>query len=223
MTTSGGERREASSLGVRSALGDVSQRAPRRVGQWAAAILFVAVVVVALVAVFQSQSDRIEVLVVRNAVPAGQVVQPSDLGSARVAGAPGAVPASDVETVAGLRAAVSLVEGQVLTDSSLTDAMVPGAGERLVAIRLDRGRVPGGLAPGDLVDVLAVPPDGDLGSEAQLDAPPRLARAARVDSVGETPDSALVVTVLVRETEADTIAARSAVGQVTIVQAPAEG
>ena len=66
-------------LDVRSRLGHVRRRVPRRMGQWAAAVLFVAMVVIALVALFQSQSDRIEVLVATDSVPAGQVIERGDL------------------------------------------------------------------------------------------------------------------------------------------------
>ena len=210
-------------LDFRSTLGQVTQKAPRRLGQWAASILFVVLVVVGRVAVFQSQSDRVEVLVVRQPVAAGQVIQAGDVEPAEVAGVPGAIVVTQVETVIGQRAVGGLVQGQVLTESALTQTLVPAAGERLVAIRLEAGRVPGRLAAGDLVDVLAVPPNGDPGTAEQLDAPFKLAQAARVDSLGETPDGAIVVTVVARAGEADKIAAHSAAGQVTIHQAPVAG
>lgn len=219
-TTTKGTRGEPG-LDFRSTLGHVTQRAPRSMGRIAASTLFVVLVVVGLVAVFQTQTDRVEVLVVTNSVPAGQVVTAADLEPAEVAGVEGAIGAADVDSVVGKRAAGGLVEGQVLTEAALTDTQVPAAGQRLVAIRLETGRVPGGLAPGDLVDVLAVPPDGDPGSSEQLNQPVKLAQLARVDSIGDTPDSAVVVTVLVSEAQADPIAAHSATGQVTIVQSPA--
>ncbi len=219
-TTTKGTRGEPG-LDFRSTLSQVTQKAPRSMGRIAASILFVVLVVVGLVALFQSQNDRVEVLVMRDPVPAGQVVTAADVAPAEVAGVEGAIAAADVDSVVGKRAAGGLVEGQVLTEAALTDTQVPAAGQRLVAIRLETGRVPGGLAPGDLVDVLAVPPDGDPGSREQLNQPVKLAQLARVDSIGETPDSAVVVTVLVSDAQADPIAAHSATGQVTIVQSPA--
>ncbi|MDN5894659.1 MAG: SAF domain-containing protein [Nocardioides sp.] len=190
-------------------------------GQWAASVLFVVLVVVGLVAFVQSQSDRVEVLVVRHPVAAGQIIQANDVQPAEVGGVSNAILASDVESVIGQRAAAGLVEGQVLTESALSGTLVPAVGERLVAIRLEVGRVPGRLAPGDLVDVLVVPPAGEPGTSEQLDVPFKLAQSARVDSMGETPDSAVVLTVLVNVGEANAIAAHSAAGQVTVVQAPA--
>lgn len=205
---------------LRSTLDQVTQKAPRRLGQWAASILFVAMVVVGLVALFQSQSDRVEVLVVTNPVPAGQVVDEGDVGPAEVAGVSGAIPAGDIDSVVGMRAAAGLVEGQVLTEAALTDEQVPGDGERLVALHLANGRVPGGLEAGDVVDVLVVPVEGADGTEAQLQAPKVLAQSARVESVSNTPEGSRVVTILVEEAAADPVAAYSAAGQVTIVQAP---
>lgn len=225
MSTSTNSQRTSREPGLdfRSTLGLAAQKAPRRLGQWAASILFVVLVVVGLVALFQSQSDRIEVLVVRQPVAAGQVIQAGDVEPAEVAGVSGAILATDVETAVGQRAVGGLVVGQVLTKSALTQTLVPGAGERLVAIRLEAGRVPGGLAAGDLVDILAVPPNGDPGTAEQLDTPFKLAQSAQVDSLGEAPDGAMVVTVVVRATEADKIAAHSAAGRVTIQQAPTVG
>ncbi len=207
-------------LALRTALGQVRQRTPRRLGQWAASVLFVLVVVIGLVALFNAQSDRVEVLATTRPVAAGHLVEASDVHPVDVAGVDGAIPAVDVDLVVGKRAATGLVEGQVLTSSALTDEAVPGPRQRLVALQLSQGRVPGGLAAGDVVDVLAAPVDGDTGTRAQLQQPRVLAPRAVVESVRRTPDAALVVTVLTGEGTADRVAAHNAAGRVTVVQAP---
>lgn len=208
-------------LDVRSTLGQVRQRAPRRMGQWAAAVLFVAMVVIGLVALFQSQSDRVEVLVVTDSVPAGQVIERGDLRAGEVAGVPGAIPAGDLAEVVGKRAAGGLVDRQVLIGPAISEASVPGDGQRLVALNLPTGRVPGGLAGGDTVDVLSVPVEGADGTKEQLQAPQVLAESAMVQEVGKSPEGTVVVTVLVPEDVSDSVAAYSSAGQVTIMQAPA--
>lgn len=207
-------------LDLRSTLGEVRQRAPRRLGQWAAAVLFVVIVVIGLLALFQSQSDRVEVLAVTDAVPAGQVIEEGDVRPVEVAGVDDAISANDIDLVVGKRAAAGLVEGQVLTDAALTDELVPGEDERVVAIALPSGRVPGGLSAGDVVSVIVVPVEGAEGSSEQLEAPTVLSQAASVQSVGDTPEGGRVVTVLVDAGEAEQVAAYSAAGQVTIIQAP---
>lgn len=204
----------------RSSLGWVRRRAPRRTGQWAASILFIALVVAGLVWLFDSQSERVEVLVVGAPVAAGQIVERDDLRSAQVAGVADAVLVSDQASVVGRRAATGLVEGQVLTESALTSRPVPAAGERLVALNLSSGRVPGGLGGGDLVDVLAAPVDGAQVNRQELQAPQLLAEAARVQSVGSSAEGGVVVTVLVRAGEAESVAAFSSASRVTVVQAP---
>jgi hypothetical protein len=208
-------------LGVGSRLGHVKRRAPRRMGQWAAAVLFVAMVIIALVALFQSQSDRVEVLVVTDSVPAGQVIERADLRAAEVAGVSGAIRATDLEEVVGQRAAAGLVDGQVLTSQAISEALVPGEGQRLAALNLPTGRVPGGLSGGDIVNVLSVPVEGADGTKEQLQAPQVLAESARVQEVGKTPEGTVVVTVLVPADVANSVAAYSSAGQVTIIQAPA--
>lgn len=217
-----GPGRRDHGLDLRSTLGQATQRAPRRLGSWAASILFVVLVVIGLLALFQQQDDRVEVLAVTRSVPAGQVIVEADVRPIEVAGVPGAIEAADIESVVGKRAAAGLVEGQVLTDDALTDQLVPGHGERLVALQLPNGRVPGGLASGDFVNVLAVPAEGAAASSKELQAPQVLAEAARVEAVGNTPEGNRVVTVLVGEGVADPVAAYSAAGQVTIVQTPLE-
>ena len=192
-------------------------------GQWAAAVLFVAMVVIALVALFQSQSDRVEVLVVTDSVPVGQVIERGDLRAAEVAGVVGAIRAGDIGEVVGKRAAGGLVDGQVLTRAAISEAPVPDEGERLVALNLPTGRVPGGLSGGDIIVVLSVPVEGADGTKGQLQAPQVLAGSARVQEVGTTPEGAVVVTVLVPEDVSASVAAYSSAGQVTIIQAPATG
>jgi len=208
-------------LDVGSRLGRVKRRAPRRMGQWAAAVLFVAMVVIALVALFQSQSDRVEVLVVTDSVPKGQVIERGDLRAAEVAGVSGAIRAADLDEVVGKRAAGGLVDGQVLTSQAISEAPMPGEGQRLAALNLPTGRVPGGLSGGDIVNVLSVPVEGADGTKEQLQAPEVLAESARVQEVGKTPEGTVVVTVLVPEDVADSVAAYSSAAQVTIIQAPA--
>ena len=210
-------------MDVGSRLGQVKRRAPRRMGQWAAAILFVAMVVIALVALFRSQSDRVEVLMVTDSVPAGQVIERGDLRAAEVAGVSSAIRAADIEEVVGKRAAGRLVEGQVLTGQAISAALVPGEGRRLVALNLPTGRVPGELSGGDTIVALSVPVEGADGTREQLEAPQVLAESATVQDVGKTPEGTVVVTVLVPEEVSDSLAAYSSAGQVTIIQAPAAG
>jgi hypothetical protein len=134
------------------------------------------------------------------------------------------VPVSDLDAVVGKRSVVGLAEGQVLVDGLVTEDPIPPDGTRLVALRLDQGRVPDGLAPGQAVDVLAVPQDGGASTDKLLDEPPILQEAATVQAVQEQAvDGGFVVSLLVDQANANRVAAYSAAGRVTILQAPLTG
>jgi Flp pilus assembly protein CpaB len=196
---------------------------PRRYGQWAAAVLFVLVAVVAAGWLWQQKSDRVEVLAVTHAVPAGTVLSNEDLKVVDVAGVDGAVGADDASSIIGSAAAVELVPGQILTPEMLTPDPLPGPGERVVGVQLDGTRAPGGLVPGDRVSVLAVPPSGDAGTPADLSSPTVLAEVATVRSVERVQGAGTRFALLVPRASADQVAAFGAAGRVSLVQAPLSG
>ena len=194
---------------------------PRRLGQWAAAVLFVLMSMLLAAWVWQQQGDRVEVLVVGKQVPVGHVVERSDLTTASVAGVNGAIPVEDLDRVVGSTAAVGLLPGQVLTDQLLTTESVPADGQRVVGLDLDTTRAPLGLRAGDVVAVLAVPPSGDASDPAELESPTVLAATAEVLQVGRVEGGGTQVSLVVRQEEANRVAAFGAAGRVAVVQGPA--
>lgn len=198
-------------------------KTPVRFGQWAGTILFVVVAALAAGWLYSAKGGTTEVLVIDRALPAGQVIEEADLGSAQVAGVPDAFAVSDLDDVVGQRASTGLVVGQVLTPEAVTDAPVPGPDERMVAVRLEQGRVPETLRAGAVVSVLAVPPNGDAGNPEELDAPEVVADGATVYDVSSAVDGSMVVSLLVSPVDADRVAAYSAAGRVTVVQASIAG
>ena len=198
-------------------------RPPRRYGQWAATVLFLLVAMLAAGWLWQQKSERVEVLVVRSPVAAGEVVDRGDLGTSDVAGVAGAIPVGDVEGVVGKTAAVGLVPGQLLTAGMVTDAPVPAAGERVVGVELDATRVPSGLAPGATVMVLAVPPSGDPSSSSVLSSPDVLAQRAVVRSTAPLDGGNTRLSLVVPRSEANRVAAFGAAGRIAVVQTPLGG
>lgn len=198
-------------------------RVPRRYGQWAAAVLFVLVTVLAAGWLWQQRSDREEVLAVGVAVPAGSVIERGDLRVQEVAGVDAAIAAADVDSIVGSSAAVSLVPGQILNPDMLTSVPVPGPGERVVGVELDATRTPGGLKPGDVVTVLAVPPSGDPGSPDELESPAVLAETVSLLNVATVQGAGTRLTLVVPEAAANTVAAFGSAGRVAVVQAPVSG
>ena len=163
-------------------LGHELPRVPRRYGQWAGAVLFVVMAVLLAGWFWQQKSDQRAVLAIAEPVPAGSVITAKDLEIIEVSGVKGAIPSVDSDTVIGSTAAVSLVDGQILTRDMITADPLPGPGERVVGLQLEATRAPAGLAPGDVVVVIAVPPEGDPSTPGNLDNPTVLAPSATVAS-----------------------------------------
>ncbi len=198
-------------------------RIPRRYGQWAGAVLFILIAVLIAGWLWQQKSDRVEALALAHAVPAGSVIDRSDLKVVEVAGVDGALRSGDLDEVVGRTAAVELVPGQILNQAMLATAPVPGPGERVVGVQLDATRAPSGLAPGDVVSVLAVPPAGDTSSPDQLGSPEVLADGATVVSVEHVEGAGTRLNLLVPRERSDQVASFAAAGRIALVQAPLSG
>ena len=185
--------------------------------------MFVLVTMLAAGWLWQARSDRVEVLAVRDAVPAGTVIGPDDLKTVQVAGVAGAVPVSELDRLVGSTAAVGLVPGQVLNLHMVTTAPVPGPGQRVLGLEVDATRTPGGLMPGDVVSLVAVPPSGDAGTVAELRSPRTLAPLVTVRSVAVVEGSGTRLTLVVPQRLATRVAAFGATGRVAVIQAPLGG
>ncbi|WBB55982.1 SAF domain-containing protein [Verrucosispora sp. WMMD573] len=99
-------------------------------------------------------------LAVARAVEVGSVVRADDLVSVQVAGGQGLepVPASRIADVIGLRAAVSLAPGTLLTMAQLTDDPLLGPGQQQLALGLRAAQVPAPkLRPGDQILLVSTP------------------------------------------------------------------
>jgi Flp pilus assembly protein CpaB len=204
-------------------LGHDLPRVPRRYGQWAGAVLFVVMAVLLAGWLWQQKSDREEVLAAAHTVAAGTVIEADDLKVVAVAGVTSTISSEDAASVVGSRAAVGLVEGQILTPDMVTSKPLPGPGERVVGLQLDATRAPSGLRPGDVVLVLAVPPSGDPSSPAELDDPTVLAPQATVASAEVIEGAGTRLALVIPESVAERVTAYVAAGRVALVQAPVGG
>jgi SAF domain len=102
------------------------------------------------------------VVSVAHTVYRGEVVETSDLTTITLQGStiPQAVPARDLATVVGRRAAADLVAGSVLVASAVTDETIPAAGRAVVGLKLSPGRTPTSLLlPSSAVRLVALPPE----------------------------------------------------------------
>lgn len=225
-TSSNGHRAGLAGLGAQSR-GRVGSSSPKRLGQWAATVLFVLVVVLAAGWLWTQKGHQTEVLAVTHGVPAGSVLTQADLQSVSVSGVSGAIPVSDMSAAVGKTLVVGLTPGQIVTEGVVTSSPVPSSGYRVVAALLAAGRMPAGLSAGSVVDVLAAPPSAAANAPAaELNTPQVLAAGIQVLSVGGAGSSSTAggtgtqVSLLVPVSSANVVAEYAAAGEVVLVQAP---
>ncbi|WP_203338627.1 SAF domain-containing protein [Nocardioides limicola] len=190
-------------------------------GRVLAALLLVIATGLAVAVVVMRAGDKVEVIAVAQPVAKGQVITQSDLQARSVAGVEGAIGVGQAREVVGKTAAVDLVPGQLMLPSMITDQVVPGPGEALVGLALDPSRVPAaGLAPGDVVALVATPATANTDAGAELDAPTVLAARAIVYGIDGQALSGgqQLLTVVVTEGEAARVAAFSTANRVAVMK-----
>ncbi|MEJ3742988.1 SAF domain-containing protein [Actinomycetes bacterium KLBMP 9797] len=107
-------------------------------------------------------------LAVARPVSVGTELSADDLMSVQVAGGQGLkrVPAADIDKVIGQRAAVTLVEGTLLSMAQLTTKPLLGRGQQQVAIGLKPSQVPAKqIRPGDELLLVSTPAQNAVGTE----------------------------------------------------------
>jgi len=208
---------------------DLPQRGRPSKGLIIAALLAVIGSALLVATVVVRAGDKTEVLVIgEKSVPEGQVIERADLVSRPVAGLSDAIPVTSADEVVGKTAAVDLLPGQVLMPEMVTSDPVPGKSQSLVGLALDPTRIPAaGLQPGDVVDVIAVPPASATGggaasaeAKAELESPPMLSEDAVVYSVdgGGTAGGQQLLTLVVDAKDAARLAAYSTSNRVAVIE-----
>ncbi len=156
------------------------------------------------------------VVAVRTAVERGAVIGREDLMTVQVGLDPALspVPAAQVETLVGQRAAVDMAAGTLVTRDQVSTVVLPPRGASIVGVSLPAGLLPGEpLMTGDRIRVVATP-----GAGGDVVDGPSASTAATVVGLHPDPDTgATVVSVQVPEAQAAELAARAATGNVAIV------
>ncbi|MFF4829425.1 SAF domain-containing protein [Streptomyces sp. NPDC001312] len=170
---------------------------------------------------------RTEVVTVVRDVQVGQVLTEDDLGKASIALDPAvkAVRAGDLDSVVGKRAAVELKPGSLLAPSQVTKDSLVKAGEQLVPIGLKPEQVPAtALVPGQKVELVHVPAQGQEEAGKTSDAPPRTIKGRVVKASGAAPGTGVVVVdVATSAADGPTAAAWVAAGTLRLVLAAPDG
>ncbi len=183
----------------------------RRIGLAALAVVLVVGFGALAGALVLRSGDRVAVVAVVHAVPAGGQVKAGDLGivDVAVAGIP-TVPATSLTALVGRYAAVPLISGTLLSPVSLTDQPKPGPGEAVVGLQLPVGRLPmDALHSGDVLRLVLVPRDGAAAGASVL-----VQRATVLQSNRDAVNGGTAVSVLVPDTQATALTVASARGEV---------
>ena len=165
---------------------------------------------------YSSLGNAREVVAVRVTVPRGQVITRDVLQTVRIGVDPAiaAVPASEVSSIVGKRAAYDLVAGGLLPRDAVTDKVTPGADQSVVGLSLAPGTLPSvPLLVGDKVRIVSTP-----GAQGEVKPAELRTFDGTVAAIG-TPDGSgkVTVSVLVPASQAAELAARSATGRVALL------
>lgn len=203
----------------------VSPGRRRRPAIWALGLALVSGGGAVAAATTMAAGDRMPVLTVVRSVDAGTTITAADLGEARVAEDPQLqpIPTPQRETVIGQVAGVDLRPGTLLTRTQLTPLAIPAAGQALVGLALEPGKLPARrLQRGDRVLAVLTPGDASAtpSSTGQAGADSTTRSAEVVSSGTASPDGRIVVDVVVAEAEAAGLAADAAAGSVSLVLLP---
>jgi flagella basal body P-ring formation protein FlgA len=93
----------------------------------------------------------------------GEVIEASDLMAVRVGVDPALtpIPAADLQSLVGQRAAMDLAAGGLVTRQDVTASVLPAEGMSVVGVSLPAGGLPGtALQAGDRVRIVLVDPNG---------------------------------------------------------------
>ncbi len=183
----------------------------------AVGLVVLALSVLGVVTLVGRSNERVPVLAVGRNVPAGAVLDQDDLVTVDMPTDTGLslVQAARTNEVVGRTAGVSLIAGTILTTAHLADEPRVPEGMALLGAILEPGQYPVGLRPADQVEMIEAHPLA-AGSVAQ----PIVAHGlAEVRALAEpsTGSGALVVSLLVPESAAGSVAAAGADGRLSLV------
>ena len=225
---------------ARVPLHQVSGRLPtrqRRPALIAVAVLLIVSGALGGLQLLTASGHRVSVLVLVRPVPAGHVIESVDLGTTALSGKVAYTPGSAEANVVGKTAARDLFAGQLLTQSMMATASVPGATQALVGLRLSAAQVPSaGLADGNTVVLVEVPsanggaavtaplasgqaptPSGAVGGVA---SPNLVLATGTVYAIAADTASAggALITVLVPREQSEALSVAASSGQVTLIR-----
>lgn len=159
------------------------------------------------------------VVAMTSTVYRGEVIEAADLTSITLSGDPSVptIPATQLATLVGQRAAYDLVAGSLPAPASVTADAVPATDRAVVGLQLAAGRAPAEfLLPGAPVRLVAIPADAQPGVADPYAGKTFAART--VSSQAGVDAGSLLVNVDVPADQAPTIAMLAARDRLTVVR-----
>lgn len=198
-------------------------KARRRWGLFAAMVLVVCLGVLGNVWLHAATTSATQVVAARSTISRGVLITAEDLMSVRVEVDPivHTVPAGDLATLVGKRAALDVAAGSLLTPEATSDVNVPADGYSLVGVGVAQAMMPGTqLLAGDEIRLVAATAD-PVGAAAATSADPVSVAAVVVGTqAGTDPTvagSQTIITVQVPTADAARLAALASTGKVAVV------
>ena len=167
------------------------------------------------------QANSVAVLVIKDPVQRGQIIQQQDLAEMEIVGGQSnGIPVDRTSEVVGKVAAVDLPAGAMLTDTSLDAHTTVPEGESLVGLSLEASQLPATeLRSGDKIRIVATPlQQGEIPKEA----PPTI-EAVIYSTSTDARTGEQLLTVAVPSQIAPDLAAWAATNRIAVIADPANG
>jgi hypothetical protein len=149
----------------------------------------------------------------------GETIERSDLATVTLRGGslPHAIPATQLNSLVGKRATFDLVEGSVISSTSVADSAIPAEGRAIIGLKLAPGRAPGNLLlPASRVRLIAMPAAADSSTTDKLAG--SVFVGSVIDQSQAADGTSILVNIDVDAAAAPTIATLAAQDRVVIVR-----
>jgi hypothetical protein len=171
--------------------------------------------------IYARLANETTVVSVAQTVYRGEVIDAADLTTITLQGSTiaQAVPAADLDTMIGKRAAVDLVAGSVLVASAVTEESIPATGRAIVGLKLSAGRTPTSLLiPSAAVRLVALPSQDGSDADASDDITGDTFTARVIDQANGADGTSILVNVDVAADQAAIIAQLAAQDRIALVR-----
>jgi hypothetical protein len=171
--------------------------------------------------IYARLANETAVVSVAQTVYRGEVIEATDLTTITLQGntIALAVPAAELNSMIGKRAAFDLAAGSVLVASAVTEESIPAAGRAVVGLKLSAGRTPTSLLiPSAAVRLIALPAADAAGPNASDDLAGDTFTARIIDQANGADGTSILVNVDVAADQAATIAQLAAQDRIALVR-----